>query len=76
MTRLQTDEEVYGGAGLSWTIPLVVLAGMALIVAALLTPARHRSEERHEYHGITWIGDECRVIEQGTVVICLVTETA
>jgi len=57
-------------------VAIALLALIALAAVALLRPARAASEERHEYHGVTWIGNDCRVIEQGTVVICLVTETA
>jgi hypothetical protein len=47
----------------------------AMTLRAMLHHEKADDRERHSFNGVTWLGDDCRVLDDG-VLICLVRQEA
>lgn len=54
---------------------MLAMTFVALAVLSELGPTRVQSQATHTYGGVTWIGDDCRVNDDGALV-CIVRPEA
>jgi hypothetical protein len=59
-----------------WLFALVMVGLLgAMTLRAMLHHEKADDRERHSFNGVTWLGDDCRVLDDH-VLICLVRQEA
>jgi hypothetical protein len=65
------------GGGMVGAVLLLLLVVVVIIGGLAIALDHEKADDRvrHEYRGVTWLGDDCRVLDGG-VLVCLVRPEA